>query len=263
MISVGSFPASTCRGPERRQFLIVPLMPPIFLGVHTAGAFFAYLTVGTSTNSTATFFGTLATDGLCCVFLWLWSQVVWETWPGSRTRPRRPLPPLPNQSPAAASPGNHRVILPAMSLRAALVLHGPNLNLLGSREPSVYGRMTLAQLDRMIREHARRKGLRVECRQSNVEGQLIDWLQSAEGDGFGGVVFNPGAFTHYSIALRDAVAAIKLPVVEVHLSNVHGREEFRRHSVIAEVARGQISGFGPQSYLLGLDALATLARARR
>jgi len=150
-----------------------------------------------------------------------------------------------------------------MSLRAALVLHGPNLNLLGSREPSVYGRMTLAQLDRTIREHARRKGMRVECRQSNVEGQLIDWLQSAEGDGFGGVVFNPGAFTHYSIALRDAVAAIKLPVVEVHLSNVHGREEFRRHSVIAEVARGQISGFGPQSYLLGLDALAALVRARR
>jgi 3-dehydroquinate dehydratase II len=150
-----------------------------------------------------------------------------------------------------------------MSLRAALVLHGPNLNLLGSREPSVYGRMTLAHLDRAIREHARHRGMRVECRQSNVEGQLIDWLQAAQGEGFGGVVFNPGAFTHYSIALRDAVAAIKLPVVEVHLSNVHGREEFRRRSVIAAVARGQISGFGTQSYLLGLDALATLARARR
>src|SRR5438046_7401917 len=147
-----------------------------------------------------------------------------------------------------------------MSVRTALVLHGPNLNLLGVREPSVYGRVTLARLDRMIREHARRKGMRVECRQSNVEGQLIDWLQSAEGDGFGGVVFNPGAFTHYSIALRDAVAAIKLPVVEVHLSNVHGREEFRPHLVIAEVARGQISGFGPQSYVLGFDALASLSR---
>src|SRR5947209_13977432 len=149
-----------------------------------------------------------------------------------------------------------------MSVRAALVLHGPNLNLLGSREPSVYGRVTLAQLDRLIREHARRRGMRVECRQSNVEGQLVDWLQSAEGAGVGGVVFNPGAYTHYSIALRDAVASIKLPVVEVHLSNVHGREEFRRHSVIAAVARGQISGFGTQSYLLGLDALAALARAR-
>jgi 3-dehydroquinate dehydratase-2 len=150
-----------------------------------------------------------------------------------------------------------------MATRAVLVLHGPNLNLLGTREPGVYGRVTLAQLDRTIREHARPLGLRVECRQSNHEGQLVDWLQGAKDGGFAGVVFNPGAFTHYSIALRDAVAAIALPVVEVHLSNVHGREEFRRHSVIAPVARGQISGFGPQSYLLGLEALASLARGRR
>ncbi|PYM36329.1 MAG: 3-dehydroquinate dehydratase [Candidatus Rokuibacteriota bacterium] len=113
-----------------------------------------------------------------------------------------------------------------MTVRAALVLHGPNLNLLGTREPAVYGRVTLAQLDRLIREHARRRGMRVECRQSNHEGQLVDWLQSAEREGFGGVVFNPGAFTHYSLALRDAIAAIKVPVVEVHVSNVHGREEF-------------------------------------
>jgi 3-dehydroquinate dehydratase-2 len=141
-----------------------------------------------------------------------------------------------------------------------LVLHGANLNLLGTREPAVYGRVTLAQVDRMLREHARRRRDTVECRQSNHEGQLIDWLQSARREGFDGVVFNPGAFTHYSIALRDAVAAITLPVVEVHLSNVHGREEFRRHSVIAAVARGQISGFGPQSYLLGFDALSSLPR---
>jgi 3-dehydroquinate dehydratase II len=141
-----------------------------------------------------------------------------------------------------------------------LILHGPNLNLLGTREPGVYGKVTLAEIDRMLREHARRRRDSVECRQSNHEGQLIDWLQSAQREGFAGIVFNPGAFTHYSIGLRDAVAAIKLPVVEVHLSNVHGREEFRRHSVIAAVARGQISGFGPQSYLLGFDALAADSR---
>lgn len=144
----------------------------------------------------------------------------------------------------------------------ALVLHGPNLNLLGTRETAVYGRISLADVDRLIRDHARRQGIRVECRQSNIEGQLIDWLQSAEREGFVGVVLNPGAFTHYSIALRDAVAAIRVPVVEVHLSNVHAREEFRRHSVIAAVARGQISGFGPQSYLLGLEALMAAVRGR-
>ena len=146
---------------------------------------------------------------------------------------------------------------------AALVLHGPNLNLLGSREPGIYGRMSLQAVDRLIEQHARRRGLRVECRQSNHEGQLVDWLQGARRDGFMGVVFNPGAFTHYSIALRDAVAAIDLPVVEVHLSNVHAREEFRSRSVIAPAARGQISGFGPHSYLLGVDALLTLNKRGR
>ena len=149
-----------------------------------------------------------------------------------------------------------------MTPRAALVLHGPNLNLLGTREPAVYGRVTLAEVDRLVRERGRKLGVRVESRQSNHEGQLIDWLQSARRDGFFGVVFNPGAFTHYSIALRDAVAAIDVPVVEVHLSNVHAREEFRRHSVIAAAARGQISGFGPQSYLLGLDALLGVRSGR-
>ena len=145
---------------------------------------------------------------------------------------------------------------------AALVLHGPNLNLLGTREPTVYGRISLAAVDRLVKEHARRRGIRAECRQSNHEGQLVDWLQGARGEGFMGVVFNPGAFTHYSIALRDAVAGIDVPVVEVHLSNVHAREEFRRVSVIAAAARGQISGFGPQSYVLGIDALLSLAAAK-
>jgi 3-dehydroquinate dehydratase-2 len=139
-----------------------------------------------------------------------------------------------------------------------LVLHGPNLNLLGRREPHIYGTLTLAGVDRLIGEHARRRGIRVECRQSNLEGQLVDWLQGAERAGFDGVVMNPAAFTHYSVALHDAVAAISLPVIEVHLSNIHAREEFRHRSVIAPAARGQILGFGPRSYLLGLDAVIAL-----
>ena len=137
---------------------------------------------------------------------------------------------------------------------AVLVLHGPNLNLLGTREPGVYGRTSLAEVDRAIEAHAASRGAKAICRQSNHEGQLIDWIQSAAQDGFGAIVINPGAFTHYSIALRDAVAAVAVPVVEVHLSNVHAREEFRRRSVIAPAALGQISGFGPGSYVLGVDA---------
>jgi 3-dehydroquinate dehydratase-2 len=143
----------------------------------------------------------------------------------------------------------------ARPAQALLVLHGPNLNLLGDREPAVYGRARLSDVNRRIAGHARTRRVRVECRQSNHEGQLIEWIQEAARDGFSGIVLNPGALTHYSLALRDAVAGVRVPVVEVHLSNVHGREEFRRHSVIAPVARGQISGFGVTSYLLGIDAL--------
>src|ERR1043166_1621859 len=143
-------------------------------------------------------------------------------------------------------------------MKRLLVLHGPNLNLLGTREPAVYGSVSLREVDRALRQHGQRRGVVVDCRQSNLEGQLVTWLQGAER-----VVFNPGAFTHYSIALRDAVAAIRVPVVEVHLSNIHGREEFRRHSVIAAVSRGQISGFGPESYVLGIAALLAMNDARQ
>lgn len=146
---------------------------------------------------------------------------------------------------------------------AILILHGPNLNLLGTREPAIYGRLTLADVDRQIKRHAEARGVRVECRQSNHEGELVEALQGAARDGFAAVVFNPGAFTHYSIALRDAVSAISLPVVEVHISNVHAREEFRRQSVIAPAARGQISGFGARSYLLGIDAALGILQSAR
>jgi 3-dehydroquinate dehydratase-2 len=146
--------------------------------------------------------------------------------------------------------------------RPILVLHGPNLNLLGTRETAVYGRVSLSEINRAIQRHATARGTRAVCRQSNHEGELVDWIQSAPREGFQAIVFNPGAFTHYSVALRDAVASITLPVVEVHLSNVHAREEFRRRSVIAPAASGQISGFGPTSYMLGLDAVLQVPTAR-
>jgi 3-dehydroquinate dehydratase-2 len=136
-----------------------------------------------------------------------------------------------------------------------LVLHGPNLNLLGTREPEVYGKDTLADVDRDLHALAKELGLRIECKQSNHEGQLIDWLHAARGAS-DGVIINPGGLTHSSIALRDAIVAIELPCVEVHLSNIQGREEFRRHSITAGACVGAVLGFGRTSYLLGLRALA-------
>jgi len=139
------------------------------------------------------------------------------------------------------------------------VLSGPNLNLLGEREPEVYGHHTLADVERMVREKAEELGVEVRFVQSNHEGVMLDELHRARLD-CDAVVLNPGAFTHTSIALRDAVAAIRIPVVEVHLSNVHAREAFRRRMVLAPVVRGQVLGFGPYSYVLGLEAAVHLAR---
>lgn len=135
-----------------------------------------------------------------------------------------------------------------------LLLHGPNLNLLGTREPEVYGKHTLDDINHLARQHISRYKLELWVEQSNHEGALLDILHLARKRVLG-IVFNPGAYTHTSIALRDAISAIQLPVVEVHLSNVHAREEFRHKSLLAPVCLGQIAGFGWRSYLLGLDAL--------
>ncbi|MBM7581278.1 3-dehydroquinate dehydratase-2 [Caldicoprobacter guelmensis] len=136
-----------------------------------------------------------------------------------------------------------------------LVINGPNLNLLGQREPSVYGNTGLGRLVDMLKDHGSEMGILVDHLQSNSEGDIIDALHNAMGR-YDGVILNAGAYTHYSYAIRDAVAAVKLPVIEVHISNIYAREEFRRHSVIAPVCIGQISGLGIEGYLLALDYFA-------
>lgn len=137
------------------------------------------------------------------------------------------------------------------------IIHGPNLNLLGERRPEVYGRTTLAEINDGVRALAAELGLAVTIVQSNHEGEVVEAIQRARTEA-DAILINPAAFTHYSIAVRDALEAADLPVVEVHLSNIHAREEFRRHSVTAAVARGIVAGFGPMSYLLGLRAAKAL-----
>ncbi|MDQ4088362.1 MAG: type II 3-dehydroquinate dehydratase [Pseudomonadota bacterium] len=143
-------------------------------------------------------------------------------------------------------------------MATVFVLNGPNLNLLGSREPEIYGSETLDDIAGRLTERGSELGLQVDVRQSNHEGHLIDWLHEAASTGAKAVILNPGGYTHTSVALRDAVAAIATPVIEVHLSNPHSREGFRHRSMVAGVARGTIAGFGAEGYLLALDAAARL-----
>lgn len=153
-------------------------------------------------------------------------------------------------------------LAPTGALKIALI-HGPNLNLLGLREPDIYGTDTFDQINRKIEEHARQIGVEVRVSQSNHEGVIIDTIHETVGWA-DGIVINPGAYTHYSYAIADALRAVRLPVVEVHLTNVQARDEWRRHSVIAAAAVGQIAGFGTYSYLLALDAIkAFILQGRR
>ncbi|MFC4348297.1 type II 3-dehydroquinate dehydratase [Kordiimonas lipolytica] len=143
-----------------------------------------------------------------------------------------------------------------------MVINGPNLNLLGTREPETYGSLTLPEIGTMIKDHAKNHGLNVDFRQSNHEGTLVDWIQEA-GDSADGIILNAAAYTHTSVAIRDAIAAINTPVIEVHLSNVFAREEFRHHSFVSDQAAGVICGFGATGYVLAIDAFASMLRGNQ
>jgi 3-dehydroquinate dehydratase-2 len=143
-------------------------------------------------------------------------------------------------------------------MKKILIIHGPNLNLLGKRETDIYGKVSLEDINKDLKDEAKRLSVSIDLFQSNHEGEFVQKIQDAESDGFSAILINPAAYTHTSVAIRDAVSAIKLPVVEVHLSNIYAREEFRHTSLIAPVAAGQISGFGANSYILGLQAAAGL-----
>ena len=142
--------------------------------------------------------------------------------------------------------------------KSVYVLNGPNLNLLGAREPKTYGRATLQDVERLCRDAATRHKLALVFRQSNHEGELIDWIQEAAANKAAGIVLNPGGYTHSSVSIRDAVAAVRVPVIEVHISNIFAREGFRHHSHIAPVAKGTLAGFGVGGYALAIDGLAAL-----
>jgi 3-dehydroquinate dehydratase-2 len=142
-----------------------------------------------------------------------------------------------------------------------LFLNGPNLNLLGTRQPEIYGRTTLSDIEAMVRQRAEALGVVIEFRQTNHEGELVTWLQQSRGKA-DAIVLNAAAYTHTSVALRDAITACEVPTIEIHLSNIHAREEFRHRSFIAPVCRGQISGFGARSYLLGLEAAVSINEPR-
>jgi 3-dehydroquinate dehydratase-2 len=147
--------------------------------------------------------------------------------------------------------------------KTVYVLNGPNLNLLGTREPETYGRATIADAEKLCREAARRHGFEVKFRQSNHEGEIVDSIQEAGAESAAGIIINAGAYTHTSVAIRDAIAAVAVPVVEVHISNIFARESFRHHSHVAPVAKASLCGFGVDGYALAIDGLAALIGARR
>jgi len=145
-------------------------------------------------------------------------------------------------------------------MKKVLVIHGPNLNLLGKREEDIYGKMSLEDINNSLAEKAKALGIGVDFFQSNHEGDMVQRIQDAKDEGFSAILINPAAYTHTSVALRDAVSAIDIPVVESHISNIYAREEFRHTSLIAPVAAGQIAGFGVNSYILGLEAIVELIK---